>query len=107
MMALSRVGLLDVIESSLELSTRIVAQGLLAGDGGEQRSVFATQRRQHRLLEVADLADRNAVEIAIGAGKDHRNLLFHLERGELGLLEQLGQTGTTVQQALGGGVEVR
>src|SRR5690606_32944196 len=102
MMALSRVGLLDVIESSLELSARIVAQGLLAGDGGEQRRIFATQRRQHRLLEITDLVDRNAIEIAVGAGKDHRNLLFHLERAELGLLQQLGETGTTVQQALGG-----
>ena len=47
------------------------------------------------------LADRQRVEIAVDAGIDHHDLLFHLQRRELRLLQQLGQARAAVQQALG------
>ena len=71
-------------------------------DGG----VLAAQVGQQRLLERLDLVERHRIEIAVDAGVDHADLLFHLERRELRLLQQLGQARAAVQQALGGGVEV-
>src|SRR5690606_1709213 len=105
--ALGRVGLRDLVESRLELGAGIVAELLFGRDGLEDFRILAAQGREHALLEVTNLVDRDRVEIAIGAGKDHRNLLFHLERAELGLLEQLGQARTAIEQTLRSGIEVR
>ena len=46
------------------------------------------------------------VEEALGAGEDSADLLLHLERGVLVLLEQLGEQGAALEQLLGGSVQV-
>ena len=58
------------------------------------------------VLERTNLAQRQLVEIAVDAGVNHADLLFHLERRELRLLEELGQARAAVEQALGDRVEV-
>ena len=62
--------------------------------------------RQQALLECLHTVDRERIEIAVDAGIDDDDLLFHLQRRELRLLEQLGQPRAAVEQALRGGVEV-
>ena len=69
--------------------------------------MLAAQEREEALLELADLADRQLVEIAVHAGEDHHHLLLDRQRRELRLLEELGEAGAAVEEALGGGVEVR
>ncbi len=59
-----------------------------------------------RRFERADLVDRQIVEIALAAGKDHRDFFFRLQRRELRLLQQFGEAGAAVEQALRGGIEV-
>src|SRR5207237_7604634 len=44
--------------------------------------------------------------LPICAGPDHADLLFHLQRRELRLLQERGQARTAVQQALRRGVEI-
>ena len=61
---------------------------------------------QDPVLEGAHAVDRDRIEIAVHAGVDHAGLLFHLERRELRLLQQLGQARAARQQALRRRVEV-
>src|SRR5215213_3836468 len=68
--------------------------------------MLAAHQGQQAVLEGAHPVHRQRVEIAVHAGIDHHDLLFHLQRRELRLLQELGQTRTAVQQALGRGVEV-
>src|SRR6185437_4584502 len=68
--------------------------------------MLATQQRQQTVLESLDLVERQRIEIAVGAGPDHADLLFHLQRRELRLLQKLGQAGAAVEQALGRRIEV-
>jgi hypothetical protein len=56
--------------------------------------------RKQPMLELADLSDRELVEIAIHAGEDHSDLLFRLQRRELRLLQELGQACAAVEQML-------
>ena len=68
--------------------------------------MLAVQVGQQLALEAADLVGRDLVEVAAGAGVDHRHLFFDRQRRVLGLLQQLGQALAAGQHALGGGVEV-
>src|SRR4051794_11432584 len=61
---------------------------------------------EQAFLERAHALDRNRIEIAFDAGLDHPRLLFHLERRELRLLQQLGQPRAARQQALRGRVQI-
>src|SRR3546814_8236774 len=95
------------VERRLELCLDIVRQGLLGADRIENVRAFRTKIGEQALLELADIADGNLVEIAVHAGKYHGDLFFRLERRELRLLQEFGQAGTAVQQALGRSVGVR
>lgn len=44
--------------------------------------MLGAQGAEELLLEGADLAHRKLVEVAVDAGVDHRDLLFHLQRLE-------------------------
>ena len=52
------------------------------------------------------MATGSGVEIAVDAGVDHHDLLFHLQRRELRLLQEFGQARAAREQALGRGVEI-
>src|ERR1700730_3690133 len=94
------------LDRRLQLGGGVVAEIAAVADGGEDIDVLAAQHRQQTVLEVAHLGNRNAVEIAVGAGPDHAHLLFHLQRRELRLFQKFGQARTARQQALRRGVEV-
>jgi hypothetical protein len=48
---------------------------VVVADVVQQIGVVVAQIRQKRLLEAADIADRHVIEIALGAGEDHADLL--------------------------------
>src|SRR4051794_18330730 len=96
----------ESLDHGLQLGGGIVAEIAGFADRVQNLDVLAAQQRQQAVLEAAHLVDRERVEIAVGAGPDHADLLFHLQRRELRLLQEFGQTRTAVQQALGRGVEV-
>src|SRR5437879_2136503 len=96
----------ESLDHRLQLGGGIVAEIAAIADRVQNFDVLAAQQRQQAVFEPAHLADRERIEIAIGTGPDHADLLFHLQRRELRLLQEFGQARTAVQQALGRGVEV-
>ena len=58
-------------------------------------------------LELADPVDRQLVEIAVHAGKDHRHFFRRRQRRELRLLQQFGEARAAVEQALRRRIEIR
>ena len=50
--------------------------------------------------------DRKRIEIAVDARVDHADLLLHLQRRELRLLQKLGQSRAASEQALRRGIEI-
>src|SRR5712692_3131350 len=94
------------VDRALELAGGRIVEVARAADRLEHLAVPRADRGQQALLERAHPVDRDRVEIAVHAGVDDDDLLLHLERRELRLLEQFGQARAAVEQALGGGVEV-
>src|SRR5260370_452627 len=74
--------------------------------GIEDIDLLAAQQRQQAILELTHLGNWKRIEIAVGAGPDHHDLLFHLQRRELRLLQELGQARASIEQALRRGVEI-
>jgi hypothetical protein len=58
------------------------------------------------LLPVNNLANGELVEVTVDTSKDNRNLALNGKRRVLRLLEKFGKTSTTVQQELGGGIQI-
>src|SRR5215470_3900829 len=102
----SRKRLGEFVDRGLELAGGGVVEVAAVADGVEDALVLAADRHQQALLERLHPVDRDRVEIAVDPGIDDDDLLLHLERRELRLLEQFGQPRAAVEQALGGGVEV-
>src|SRR5687767_1702173 len=75
------------LDNVLELRFRVARQVLRSADGFEEIGVLATQEREQTILEGAHPVEGQGVEIAIHAGVDHGDLLFHLQRRELRLLQ--------------------
>src|SRR3954449_9630380 len=96
----------ETFDHRLQLGGGVVGEIAAVADRVEDLDVLAAQQRQQTVLERAHLVDRQRIEIAVGAGPDHADLLFHLQRRELRLLQELGETRAAVEQALGRGVEV-
>src|SRR4051794_32826105 len=94
------------VDRSLELGSGGVVEVFAVADGVEEALVLGTHQHQQAILERAHPIDRDRVEVAVDAGINGDDLLFHLQRGELRLLEQLGQPRSAGEQALGGGIEV-
>src|SRR6516162_71789 len=93
-------------DRGLELGGGGLAEVAAGADLLENLRLLVAQQRQQTLLEGAHPRDRDRIEIAVDARIDDADLLLHLERGELRLLEQLGQAGAAVEQPLRGRVEV-
>src|SRR3954463_2488403 len=94
------------IDRALELGHGRVRKVASLADIFQDVGVLAAQQRQQPVLESAHPVDRQRIEIAVDAGIDDNRLLFHLERRELRLLEEFGQPGAAIKQALSGGIEV-
>lgn len=67
-------------------------------------SVLSLELFGERLLPGADLADLDVVEKTVDTGVDKRSHDLSWHRGVLGLLEELSETGTSVEEVSGGGV---
>src|ERR1700761_1696273 len=101
-----RKRLCETFDRRLQLCSGVVGEVAAVADRIEDVDILAAQKRQQAVFEGAHLVDRKRIEIAVGAGPDHANLLFHLQRRELRLLQEFGQARATVQQTLRRGVEV-
>src|SRR3954466_11187742 len=94
------------VDRSLELGGGGVIEVLAVADDVEDALMLGTHQRQQTLLERVHPIDRDGVAVAVDAGINGDDLLLDLQRGELRLLEQLGQPRSAGEQALGGGIEV-
>src|SRR5215475_12308299 len=103
---LLREGLGVFVDRGFELRRGGVVEVSAIADGLEDAWMLRAYQPQQAFFERAHSIDRDWVEIGVDAGKDDDDLLLHLERGKLRLLEQLGQPRAAVEQALGGGIEV-
>src|SRR5579864_4534409 len=98
---------LDVaLDCALELGGRRVVKVARLGDGFENIGMLVAQRAEQAVLEGAYAVDRQRIEIAVDAGIDDADLLFHTQRRELRLLEEFSEPRAAVEQALRGGVKV-
>src|SRR6476659_10608216 len=104
--SVSRERLCIRLDDALELGGAGVIEIARIADGAEDVGVPAAQRAEQAVLESAHPLDRQRIEVAVDAGVDHADLLLHLERRELRLLEELGQPRAARQQALRRRVEV-
>src|SRR5216683_1236682 len=102
----SREGLGVCIDRVLELGRSFIVEVARGSDRIQDVGVLRAQRSQQPLLEGVHPRNRDRIEIAVDARIDDADLLLHLERGKLRLLQQLGQPRAAVEHALGGGVEV-
>src|SRR5262245_7982440 len=94
------------LDRALELGAGGVVEIARGADRLQNIRVIGAYGGQQALLERAHPVDRERIEIAVDAGVDDDDLLLHLERRELRLLQELGQAGAAIEQALGGGVEI-
>src|SRR3984893_3760531 len=67
--------------------------------------MLGAQKTEQSVLEGAHPVHRQRIEIAVDPGVNHYDLLLHLERRELRLLEQLGESRTPIKEALRGRIE--
>mmetsp|Transcript_13634 Transcript_13634/g.33518 ORF Transcript_13634/g.33518 Transcript_13634/m.33518 type:complete len:413 (-) Transcript_13634:136-1374(-) len=61
---------------------------------------------EHRGLSRGDVRHGHLVQVALGGGVHHHDLLLDGHGVELALLQDLGQAGTALQHVLGGSVQV-
>ena len=90
----------------LELLLQLLADLALLLDGLLDLGVGALEVSQEVGLPVEDLVDGDGVEQTVDTGEDQRDHVGDGHGGVLLLLEQLGQTLTTGQGLLGGGIEI-
>src|SRR6266542_3940986 len=79
------------VDRALELGRGAVIEVPRGADRLEDFGVLRAHRRQQPVLERVHPRDRDRVEIAVHARVDDADLLLHLQRRELRLLEQLGE----------------
>src|SRR5271157_217022 len=91
----------------LELGLDVARQIAGRADRLQDFRVLRSQESEKSVFKRPNLVERQFVEIAVDAGVDDANLLFHLERRKLRLLEKLGEARAAIEQALGDGVEIR
>src|SRR5262245_19012405 len=95
------------VDDVLELAPVGVRKIAALSDAVEQARMLRPQQSQKAVLERTHAQNVERVEIPVDAGVDHADLLFHLQRRELGLLEKLGQSCAAIEQALRRSIEVR
>src|SRR5215469_10845803 len=95
-----------LIHGRLELAGGGIVEIPRLTDGVENVGILRAQEAEQPVLERTHAVDRDGIEVAVDAGIDDDDLLLHLERRELRLLEQLGQPRAAIEKALRGGIEV-
>src|SRR5215213_1903739 len=95
------------LDGALQLGPVVVREVARGADVLQDLRVTAAHVAEQALLEGTHAVDGQRIEIAVDAGVDDNDLLLHLERRELRLLEELGEARAAVEEALRGGVEVR
>lgn len=69
--------------------------------------MVALEVDQELLLELGDLGSLDLIEVSSDSGIDDADLFLGWERRVLFLFQQLGKLGSSVQQLLGGGIQIR
>jgi hypothetical protein len=92
----------DVLDLGLEL----LAEGTLVLELLEEGRLVGAEVREEVRLPLEDLGDGNVVEVTVDTSEDEGNHLVDGHGLVLLLLEELGETLTTVEGLLGGSVQV-
>src|SRR5262245_63262783 len=79
------------IDRGFELRRGGVVEIPAIADGLEDAWMLRAYQPQQAVFEGAHPVDRDRVEIGVDAGKDDDDLLLHLERGKLRMLENIVQ----------------
>lgn len=95
-------GLRDV----LELGLKLLAESTLLVDSGEELRLVGLEMSEVIGLPLQNALDGDIIEVTVDTGEDERNHLVDGHRGVLLLLEELGETLTTVQDLLGSGIQI-
>src|SRR5271168_5506135 len=90
----------------LELGFDVIRQIARGADRSQNIRVLRPQKTEEAVFKRPNLVERQFVEESVDAGVDDADLLLHLERRELRLLEQFRQTSAAVEQTLGDRVEI-
>lgn len=93
-------------DNVLELGLELLAEDTLGAEGVEELGLVGAEVGKEVGLPGEDLVDGDAVEVTVDTGEDEGNHLVDSHGLVLLLLEQLGETLTTVQGLLGGSVKV-
>jgi hypothetical protein len=90
----------------LDLGLKLLAEGTLVLELLEEARLVGAEVREELRLPLEDLGDGNVVEVTVDTSEDEGNHLVDGHGLVLLLLEELGETLTTVEGLLGGSVQV-
>ena len=96
----------ELLNESLKVGIGLVADVTLSADGlGDMGSLGVDGLKIH-LLETGDLAGLDLVKVSTDTGVEDTGLLLNGHGDVLLLLKELGQLLTSVEELLGGGIEI-
>ena len=96
----------ELLNESLKVGIGLVADVTLSADGlGDMGSLGVDGLKIH-LLETGDLAGLNLVKVTTDTGVEDTGLLLNGHGDVLLLLKELSQLLTSVEELLGGGIEI-
>jgi len=99
--------LLDVANGEvLESGFAGLRESSLLGDGLEEWLLGGSDVLEELELEVGDILWLDLVEVTSHTAEDASDLLSNVHWGVLGLLEELSESDTSVEELLGGGVHI-
>jgi len=99
--------LLNVADGEvLESGFAGLRESSLLGDGLEEWLLGGSDVLEEFKLEVGDILWLDLVEVASDTAEDASDLLGNVHWGVLGLLEELGESDTSVEELLGGGIHI-
>merc|ERR1740131_170858 len=102
-----REGCHEINDNLIQSFVRICAQVAILGNLVEKSSLCATNVLEESFLKVGDLGGVQFVEESPDTAVDDGDLLLDGHGHVLTLLQQLGQSDTTVKQLLGGSIKIR
>ena len=94
------------LQRGMQLGADIVVNLLLCRQFLDKCSLRGIEVLVQSVLEGANVADLNIVQIALGTGKEHHHLLLPAQGLELRLLQQFGKALAAVQLLLGQRVKI-
>merc|ERR1719430_1670948 len=101
-----REGCHEINDNLIQSFVRICAQVAILGNLVEQSSLGTTNVLEESFLKVGDLGGVQFVEESPDTAVDDCDLLLDGHGHVLTLLQQLGQSDTTVKQLLGGRIKL-